>query len=251
MKLRRAAARRLFARSCVIFSVGVVVGWPITATAIQSTNYQIQEDFVGGVGGSYSSSATYQALDSGGGATVGDSASTSYRTQSGAATTNDPNLSFAVNTSSVALGTLSTTTARTGTATFSVLNYTSYGYVVQILGNPPTSGGHSLTAMSGAASTTGTEQFGINLVANTLPATLSGVSADPQQVPSSSFSYGTYGTGYGTANTYKYNSGDTIAQATQSSGQTTYTVSYVANISATTQAGSYSGAQTLICTGTY
>lgn len=227
------------------------MSWPLTVYATQSTSYQIQEDFIGGVGGSYSSSSSYQSIDSGGGAAVGESASTSYRTQSGAATTNDPNLSFAVNTSSVNLGTLSTTTAGTGTATFSVLNYTSYGYVVQILGNAPTAGGHSLTNMSGASSTTGTEQFGINLVANTLPAALSGVSADPQQVPSSSFSYGTYGSGYGTANTYKYNSGDTIAQATKSSGQTTYTISYVANISASTPAGNYSGAETLICTGTY
>lgn len=251
MRLRRAFARRLFARSCVIFSVGVIVAWPLTAYATQSTSYQIQEDFIGGVGGSYSSSSSYQSLDSGAGAAVGESASTSYRTQSGAATTNDPNLSFAVNTSSVNLGTLSTTTAGTGTATFSVLNYTSYGYIVQILGNAPTAGGHSLTSMSGSSSTTGTEQFGINLVANTLPAALSGVSANPQQVPSSSFSFGTFGSGYGTANTYKYNSGDTIAQATKSSGQTTYTMSYVANISASTPAGNYSGAETLICTGTY
>ncbi|HKR81943.1 MAG TPA: hypothetical protein VJR27_03000 [Candidatus Saccharimonadales bacterium] len=227
------------------------MGWPLTANATQSTNYQIQEDFIGGVGGTYANSTNYQSIGSAGAAAVGDSSSANYRTQSGATTTNDPSLSFAVNTSSVALGTLSTGSAGTGTAAFSVLNYTSYGYVVQVLGNPPSYGGHSLTAMSGAASSAGTEQFGINLVANTTPASLSGVSANPQQVPSGSFSNGTFGSGYGTTNTYKYNSGDTIAQATQSSGQTTYTISYVANISGTTPAGAYTGAETLICTGTY
>ncbi|HSX08276.1 MAG TPA: hypothetical protein VLG11_05265 [Candidatus Saccharimonadales bacterium] len=238
------------------FGVGAVAlvlfAWPVTASASSSASYQIQEDFVGGTGGAYAASATYQSIDSSGAAAVGNGSSSTYKTQSGATTTNDPNLSFSIGSGSVSLGTLTTASTGTATATFSVLNYTSYGYIVQMLGSTPSYAGHNLTALSsGGSSTAGSEQFGINLVADTLPAALIGVSADPQQVPDSTYSNGTFGTGYGSANTYKYNSGDTIAQATQTSGQTNFTISYIANISATTPAGNYTGAETLICTGTY
>jgi len=249
MQVRRpTGSRRVYVRGFTVLLIGVVLAWPLTAYASKSTNYQIDEDFVGGIGGTYSSSTNYQAIDSGGTPAVGDGASTNYQLKSGATTTNDPNLSFAVNTGSVSLGALSQSTTATATATFNVMNYTSYGYVVQIFGTPPAYGAHTLTAMSGAASAVGTEQFGINLASNTLPINFG---ADPVQVPSSSFSYGTAATGYNTSNNYRYNSGDTIAQATKSSGQTTYTISYVANMAATTPPGTYSGSQTLICTGTY
>jgi len=249
MKLRRAAGSRpLCVRGLTVLLVGVILAWPLTVLASQSTNYQINEDFVGGLGGTYSSSTNYQSIDSGGTPAVGDSASTNYQIKSGATTTDDPNLSFAVNTGSVSLGALSTGTTATATATFNVMNYTSYGYIVQVFGATPTYSGHSLTAMSGTTSVVGSEQFGINLAANTLPINFG---ADPVQVPNSSFSYGTAATGYNTANTYRYTSGDTIAQATKSSGQTTYTIAYVANMAGNTPPGAYSGSQTLICTGTY
>lgn len=217
--------------------------------AISSTNYQVREDFVGGGGSANSSSTNFKSQDSFGAAAAGDSASGTKQTQSGATTTDDPTLSFAVNTTSVSLGSLSTSITKTGTATFDVLNYTSYGYIVQTLGNTPSNGSHNLTAMSSpAASATNTEQFGINLKANTSPATFG---ADPVQAPDSTFSFGVAASGYNTANTYKYASGDTIASAPKSSGKTSYTISYIANMSNNTQGGSYSGRQTLVCTGTY
>ncbi len=249
MKARRpAGSRRLLVHGFTIVFIGAILAWPITAYASKSTNYQINEDFVGGIGGTYSSSTNYQAIDSGATPAVGDSASTNYQIKSGATTTDDPNLSFAVNTGSVGLGALSPASTATATATFSVMNYTSYGYVVQIFGNTPTYNSHSLTAMAGTSSQVNTEQFGINLASNSSPTTFG---SDPVQVPNSGFSYGTAATGYGATNTYRYNSGDTIAQATKSSGQTNYTISYVANMAGNTPAGAYSGAQTLICTGTY
>lgn len=234
-----------------IMAAGFCMLWltPSSAEAISSSNYQVQEDFVGGGGSASSSSTSYKSQDSIGAAAVGDGASATKRSQSGTTTTNDPTLTFAVNTSSVSLGSLSSSIAKTGTATFNVLNYTSYGYIVQVLGSPPSNGSHALTNMSSAAaSSAGTEQFGINLKANTAPASFG---ADPQQAPDSTFSFGVAASGYNTTNTYKYVSGDTIASAPKSSGKTTYTLSYVANISNSTQNGSYSGQQTLVCTGTY
>lgn len=86
------------------------------------------------------------------------------------------------------------------------------------------------------ASSAGTEQFGINLTANTSPAT---VGATPVQVPDGTFSFGFANTNYDDPNLYRYNNGDTIAQSNSSSGTTNYTISYLVNISTITRAGTY------------
>ncbi|HVI69349.1 MAG TPA: hypothetical protein VM581_02725 [Magnetospirillaceae bacterium] len=222
---------------------------PIPGYASLSPNFQIQEDVVGGGGNTRSTSPGYISQDSLGDATLGPAAGTGFGAASGFITPSEATLSFSVDTSSVNLGSLSTSLTRTGTATFSVTNYTSYGYVVQTIGNPPNNGSHTLTALSSqTASATNTEQFGINLTANTAPTTFG---AAPQQVPDNSFGFGSAATGYNTANVYKYVSGDTIAGAVKSSGKTTFSISYVANIAPGTERGSYSGNQTLVCTGTY
>lgn len=217
--------------------------------AVSSNNYRIEEDAVGSGGGIEGSSTNYKSQDGLGGVGVGDSASINNRTQSGPVTTNDPALSFIINSTSVNLGSLSTSLTRTGSATFSVLNYTSYGYVVQVIGSPPTNGGHVLAGMSTTApAAAGTEQFGINLVANTAPTSFG---ANPAQDPDSSFSFGQAASGYNTANNYRYVAGQTIASAPKSSGRTNYTVSYIANMSINTPGGSYASNQTLVVTGTY
>lgn len=216
--------------------------------AIGSNSFTIDEDFIGGGGTTESSSPGYSAQDSIGASAVGDVSGTNNKTQSGATTTNDPMLEFSVSTASVGLGALQPSLTRTGVAQFSVRNYTSSGYVVQAIGATPTNGVHTLANMpTASASAAGTEQFGMNVVANTSPS----VGADPVQNPSGSFSVGAAQAGYNTANQFRYNSGDTIAGASQSSGRTDYTVSYIANISNATPGGVYQGTQTLVCTGTY
>lgn len=240
-----------FIKKLVIFLFAITFcgfsPWQVLAST--SSNYQIQEDFVGGGGVIDSSSANYHSMDSVGAVGVGDGSSTNYQTQSGYTTTNDPTLTFIVNNTSASLGSLSTGSTATATATFQVLNYTSYGYIVQTLGAPPTNGAHPLNNLSSpTASSAGTEQYGINLVANTSPATFG---ANPSQVPNSTFSFGVAASGYNTTNLYKYVAGDTIASAPKTSGQTTFTISYIANMALSTPGGSYSGAQTLVVVGTY
>ncbi len=232
----------------ILMTTIVIATGPQMAGAIGSNSYQIKEDVLDGTGGS-SSSAGYRATDTAGdNAANGGAAGTMYSSQSGPQTASEPTLAFSVDSSSVSLGSLSTSLTRTGTAVFSVLNYTSYGYIVQVIGNPPNNGAYTLNAMASAAgSTTNTEQFGINLVANTSPL----LGADPLQVAGASFGFGSATSGYNTPNVFKYVSGDTIAQATKSSGKTTYTVTFIANIANSTPGGSYSGNQTLIVTGTY
>lgn len=224
----------------------------VRAQSSQSPNYQIDESFIGPGGTLESGSTNYltapggQSIGNTGGA--GDSGSTNYQAQSGATTTSDPSLACITNTSSANFGTLSTSVVATATASFSVLNYTSYGYVVQTVGTAPSNGSHTLSALaSNAASTPGTEQFGINLVDNTTP----NIGANPTQVPNSSFSYGEAASNYDTANSFRYVQGETIAFAPKTSGQTDYTISYITNISNTTPGGSYTGSQALVCTGTY
>lgn len=144
------------------------------------------------------------------------------------------------------LGSFSATSATTATTTFSVSNYTSYGYVVQIFGDPPTNGTHSINGMgTTGASEVGTDQFGINLVANTAPKSFG---ANPDQ---GQFGFGTASANYNTSNQFRYVNGETIASAPKSSGVTTYTISYLVNVAPLTPGGNYTTHQTLVVTGTY
>lgn len=236
-------------RISVLFVVVLSLA-PLAARATSSSsNFKVEEDFVGGGGLIDESSANFHAKESIGDVAVGESGSTNFQTNNGFTTTNDPTLSFLVTGSSIDFSTLSPSTTATGTATFSVKNYTSWGYVVLTTGQP-VNGNHTLAPMTTAGSSqTGVEQFGINLVANTSPTTFGAV---PVQVPSSSFSNGVAASGYNTANTYKYVDGDTVASAPKSSGETDYTISYIANVNATTTpGGKYLMNHQLIVVGTY
>ncbi len=238
-------------RSLIVVAgaIGIVLSLSAITSAdpSSSANYQLQETVVGGSGLDFSQSTNYQTLQTSGVLGIGNSASSGFQVNNGDVTTGDPALTFAIDSASVSFGSFSAGSATVGTATFEVINYTSYGYVVQILGNPPTStGGHTITAMSNTApSQAGTEQFGINLVANTSPTS---VGTNPDQ---GQFGFGTASSNYGTANNYRYVSGETIALAPKSSGTTIYTISYIINVNSLTPAGQYTAAQTLVCTGTY
>lgn len=225
------------------------VTYPTTdvhADPLQSPNYRFDESSIGAGGLIQSSSANYQAGDSTGDLATGTSASANFQVQSGPKTTNDPALSFSVNSSGINFGSFSAGNATVTTATFSVSNYTSYGYVVQIVGTAPTNGTHTLPAMTTTGpSQAGTEQFGINLVANTLPVSV-GTNPDNGQ-----FGFGAAALSYGTSNQYRYVNGETIASAPKSSGVTNYTISYLVNVAGLTPGGQYTSDQTLIVTGTY
>ncbi|GAC1502407.1 MAG: hypothetical protein NVS1B10_07150 [Candidatus Saccharimonadales bacterium] len=216
------------------------------AETLQSTNYKFDESIVGAGGVIDSSSASYQAGVSVGDTAIGPSSSANFQTQAGSQTSNDPTLSFAVNNGNVNFGDFSTASAATATSTFQVSDYTSYGYAVQLIGNPPALGNHTIAAMSTTgASQSGIEQFGINLVANTSPVSLG---ANPNQ---GQFGTGIASTNYNTSNNYRYVSGETVAQAPKSSGLTIFTISYIINVTSLTPGGQYTGSQVLVCTGTY
>lgn len=143
----------------------------------------------------------------------------------------DETLGFTIGAQTVGLGTLTTSTTGSGTSTMSASTNASTGYSITVTGNTLT-GPTTLTAMSGGSSTQNSKQFGLNLALNSSPA-VSG-SAAP------SGGSGTAATGYGTANSFKFNSTDTVASATAPTNTTSYVTSYIANIDGSTPAGSYS-----------
>jgi hypothetical protein len=231
---------------CFVFLCLFSLARVAAAESLQSSSYRFEESTLGGGGLNRSSSSSYQGSSSVGDVGNGAAASANYQVQQGSQTTNDPALSFSIGSSSANFGVFSPATAATTTSSFSISNYTSYGYVVQILGTPPTNGAHTLTPITtNDTSHVGTEQFGINLVANTLPVS---VGANPDH---GQFGFGTASSNYGTSNNYRYVSGETIASSPKSSGVTTYTISYLANVGSLTPGGTYTSNQTLVVTGTF
>ena len=214
-----------------------------------SPNYGVDEVFFGAGGVNDANSANYNARASLGDTGVGNSASSLYQLYGGFTTTEVPFLEFVVNAVNVDLGTLTTASASTGTATFTVKAYLASGYVVSTISDPPTNASYTMANMPATASSSpGTEQFGINLRSNTSPNT---AGADPVQLPDASFSFGQVSTGYDTPNQYKYVKNDTIAYSDKSSGITQYTMTYLMNIKSTTPGGIYVMNHNLVATGTF
>lgn len=143
----------------------------------------------------------------------------------------DETLTFTLASSTVALGTLSSGTTASGTSTIAAGTNASHGYSINVIGTTLKSGPtDDINAMAGGASSTGIEQFGINLMDNANPnvgTALSGGSLTPAL-------------GYGTIDSFKYADGDKIAETTSPSALSTATVSYIANIATNTPAGAYS-----------
>lgn len=247
---------RRFLRGLILLLAAVSCSSFIVAAAyaetLQSPNYKFDESTLGPGGLVPSSSANYQSIQSVGDTAVDNSASggSGHQINAGSLTTANPSLAFSINDGSPSFGSFSPTEAATATTTFSVSNYTSYGYIVEIVGEPPTNGGHTIPAMSTTdTSTTGTEQFGINLVKNSGFCGLGcDLGADPDH---GQFGEGSAETNYDTPNQFRFVSGETVASAPKSSGITTYTISYIVNVKGLTPGGEYASYQSLICVATY
>ena len=156
-------------------------------------------------------------------------------------------LTFSLGASSLAIpsaGNLSSSAVSSNSHTITVATNAASGVVVTYSGATLTSGANTITAMSTAAtSSIGTEQFGINAVANTTPAVGAACSGTPTIAAAA--------TGYATTNNFKFVSGDTVVSSTGSINSTTCTISYIVNIGAPTEAGSYTTTLTFVATATF
>jgi hypothetical protein len=227
--------------------IGIAPSATVYAAQSASSSYSVDQVFFGNGGELNACSASYCTKQAAGETTVGNTSSTTYQAQTGFNIDRQEYIEFNVTNANVDLGTVTSGAVAKGSANFYVKAYLSSGYNVTVNGPAPTNSGHQITPMTGSGSTPGTEQFGINLVANSSPS----VGASPVQVPSTAYSFGVAATGYDTANTYKYNNGDIIASAPKSSGETDYTISYIMNISNVTPGGTYTTAQSLVATATF
>lgn len=220
----------------VLAAVCIVV--PAYAQTSSSNNYKASEMQFGAGSSNESCSGNYCARASIGDIAGGESKSVSNSAVFGPVAPSEPSLDMIIDTGNVNLGVLTTEVPATKTATMKVRTYLTDGYTLQITGDPPKYANHTLaTPATPTASTPGTEQFGINLVANTVP----NVGVNPVQVPSGEFSFGSVLPNYSTPNRFMYSSGDVVARSPTQTGQTDYTVSFIINISNATPAGQFKG----------
>jgi len=158
-------------------------------------------------------------------------------------------ISFSISANSIAFGTLSTSApqyANTSTGSSSdVVAHTltagtnsASGYSITVQGATLTSGANTITAITGspAASAAGTAQFGLYMTASGG----SGSVVTNYNGTSSQFYYGATST-----------TSDQVASSSGVSATTTYSAHYIANIAATTAAGSYSTNLTYVATGNF
>ncbi len=157
-----------------------------------------------------------------------------------------PSITFSINATAIEFGTL--TAADDTFADLSGGNATEVeahqlaagtnatgGYVMYVSGATLTSGGDTIDAIGGTntASSAGTEQFGVRYTAS------GGSGAVDAPYAAAGFAYN------GVA------SPDNIASATGPSSTTTYSARYVANITSSTEAGSYATTLTYTATATF
>ncbi|MBU6447625.1 hypothetical protein KGQ24_02175, partial [Patescibacteria group bacterium] len=153
-------------------------------------------------------------------------------------------LTFSLGSNAINLGNLSSSSVVTGSHTMSLSTNASGGAVVTVSGSTLASGANTIAACAtGCASSAGTQQFGINAVANTLPFVGASCSGTAPIAAAA--------TNYNTTNTFRFVSGDTVVSSSGAINTTTCTISYITNISAITAAGSYSTALTYIITGNF
>lgn len=137
------------------------------------------------------------------------------------------------------------------------------GYVITVNGPTLTSGSNTIAGISGAtgsASLKGVAQFGLNLRANSSAAAASfpGASADVVAISNGTNFHGRPTAGYDTADTFKFVSGNIVADSDFANDGTPaptdaqiYTVSYIANVPGSQPAGTYTSTLTYICTPTF
>lgn len=223
----------------------------VAAQSSSSTNYRVDQTFFGTGSENDLESNNYKGQATVGDLGVGETSSLNYRAYAGFNTTDEPYLEFVVTGSNVDLDYLDVNQTKTANGSFYVRAWQADGYVVRTESDPPQSsiGGYQINPLSTpSASAAGTEQFGVNLVANTNPVTFG---AAPQQIPDGTFSFGEVAADYSVTNSYKHQKGDIIALSQQSTSVTLYTLSYIFNIDEETESGEYTFNHVLVATATY
>ena len=231
----------------IFFTVVIV---PTANAQLTSPSYKEEETFFGTGGELDASSPNYIAKQAAGELAVGNATSSSYQFNAGFNTTDAELLEVAVTGGVFDLDVLDTATTHALSTVFTVRNYLASGYVVRLSGTSlrSVSGGSYVIPplLTPTAASPGTEQFGVNVVANTLSTSNPAVGANPVQIPDNTFSFGAAATDYDTPDLFKFVDNDVIAESLTSSGMTEYTLSFMANINLNTPSGSYGASLAII-----
>ncbi len=156
-------------------------------------------------------------------------------------------LTFSISDTSISFGTLSAVAARYASGTGSgdtteveahtvvVGTNASNGYTMTVGGSTLTSGANTISAIgsSNTTSSVGSEQFGLRMTAS------GGTGAVQAPYAAAGFAFDTAAFP------------DIIATASGASANTTYSARYIANITANTEAGAYTGAVTYVATANF
>lgn len=241
--------RVLNAANATTPSGAVAVSWGnVTNPTATNTTYYLRMS-------TYSDAAWTTELDSG-------TIAVSTATQIAVSASVDESLTFCTGTSgitssscasatgsAVTLGSGAVTASNpvTGTSQIGATTNATSGYSITYNGATLTSGGNTITPIgaTAAASSAGTEQFGLNLKANTSPTTFG---ADPAGAGSAVPT-----TQYNTTNQYAFVAGTptSIVAPTAADSFRLFTVSYLANVTGTTEPGSYTTTITYVCTALF
>lgn len=248
--------KRLKICCLVLGFIGLVPTQAFAATTYSSPNYSVQQIFFGAGGSDNQASSNYNSRISVGELGIGNYSSSNYQAYAGFNTTGTPFLEFVVTGSSINLGYLSTTSTNTATGTFYIRAWQSGGYTVYTTSPPPTNaGGYSLaTPSTPTASTIGSEQFGVNLVANSVPSSL-GTNPQDAVTPNTCPTVAScVGSNYDTANKYMYSltsPNNEIAFDSSSTSSIVYTLSFIFNISKSSPSGQYVFNSNLVAVADY
>lgn len=215
-----------------VFLLTIVLPWTAFAQS-SSSNFQIFIDSVGSGGGSTSGSS-FELENTVGAQGPGIIESPNFRTSGGfAGIESEPAIGFTLLDNSIDFGSFSQNDTNAGTLSFIAYTSADAGYRIQVFGDTLTNeNNETIDAMSPTGETiqVGTEQFGLNLVQNTVPA----VGIYPNGGSGQAAQY------YDTPNTFAFENGAIVATAPSYSDETTYTASVITNISPLTHDGTYS-----------
>lgn len=218
----------------------IVSSLPVYATTTTSPHYEASEtEFGAGAAidscsGQYCAQATIGAI---GGESSSANFTASFSQLPG--DNEDPLLEIMIQPGEANLGKLDIDRTATRTMLIHVNSHFAGGYTLQVTGAPPSYEGYTLaTPIEPIASKAGSEQFGINVAANSDPRIgAEPVSTNGEEKPVS----GVVLPKYNVPNMFSYINGDIVAQTGTESSQIKYTVSMIVNVAGSTPAGHYAG----------
>lgn len=200
--------------------------------------------------------STYASTDTSGSAVDAGVVASSTANQINISASVDETLVFCTGTSGITtsscsgatgtdvdLGSLTPSTTGTGVSQFGVSTNASSGYAVTIAGTTLTSGANTIDALAAqTASTQGSEQFGLNLRANTTPS----FGTDPDGAGTAAPT-----ANYNTVDSFRFVTGDTIASSAAADDFRRFHAAYLANVAGSTPAGTYTTTMTFVATATF